>query len=147
MRRWIPLTLFASCLGLMTLWHDAKVTTRLFSQPVTYVGLVPIVFGAGIAVLGLWQLKKSRTTVKAFGKPRALVTNGIYRHTRNPVYLGLAAMLVGTCFLFSARCAFIPVALFILAVDCWIIRGEERVLHRNFGSAFEQYCSGTRRWL
>jgi len=147
MRRWIPLALFATCLGLMALCRWTALAGRLLHRPETYFGLIPVVLGLSIGIVGLWQLRRAGTTVKAFDRPGRLVTNGIYRYTRNPIYLGLALMLIGACVLFSARCAMVPVAVFVLLADRWFIRVEERMLSAEFGSEFEQYRVRTRRWL
>lgn len=147
MRRLIPLTLFTICLTLMALCRWTAMTARLMHRPETYLGLIPIILGLSIGFGAWWQLNRAGTTVKAFGKPGKLVTNGIYRYTRNPIYLGLALMLIGSCALFSARCALVPVAIFILVADRWFIRSEERILSEKFNSEFEEYCARTRRWV
>jgi len=147
MRRWIPLALFASCLSLMALCRWTALAGKLLRRPEIYLGVVPVILGLSIGIVGLWQLKKAGTTVKAFAKPGRLVTEGIYRYTRNPIYLGLALMLIGACILFSARCAMVPVAIFILVADRWFIRVEERMLSKEFGLEFEQYRARTRRWV
>lgn len=147
MRRWIPLTLFAICVSLMALCRWTGLASRQLRRPATYLGIIPIILGLTIGFVGCWQLGKAGTTVKAFGRPGSLVTNGIYRYTRNPIYLGLALMLIGACALFSARCALVPVAIFILVADRWFIRGEERLLSEKFSSEFEQYRARTRRWV
>jgi len=131
----------------MALCRWTGLLRKLLHRPATYLGLIPIILGGGIAIAGLWHLGKHGTTVKAFDMPGKLITNRIYRYTRNPMYLGLAVMLIGASMLFSARCVLMPVALFILIADRWLIRGEERMLSDRFGLAFKQYRARTRRWI
>jgi protein-S-isoprenylcysteine O-methyltransferase Ste14 len=131
----------------MALCRWTGLAERLLRRPHTYLGIGPIILGLSIGIVGLWQLNRAGTTVKAFARPGRLVTDGIYRYTRNPIYLGLALMLIGACALFSARCALLPVAIFILVADLWFIRAEERTLSKEFGVEFDQYRAGTRRWI
>jgi len=56
-------------------------------------------------------------------------------------------MLIGACLLFGARCIMVPVGIFILVADHWIIRVEERMLANKFGLEFEQYRVRTHRWI
>lgn len=112
-----------------------------------FFGWFPVALGIAVAVSGLLQLHRQRTTVKAFGSPSRLVTDGVFRRTRNPIYLGLALALAGLCMLFGVRCLLIPVVLFVIIVDRWIIPSEERVLSRTFGPQFEQYRATTSRWV
>lgn len=76
-----------------------------------------------------------------------LVTQGIYRLTRNPMYLGFTLMLVGWAVLLASFFAFVGVAAFALWIDRWQIRPEERALQSLFGDDFAEYCSRTRRWI
>jgi protein-S-isoprenylcysteine O-methyltransferase Ste14 len=147
MKRWIPLALLAVFLGLEFLFRWTWPFGWTLRPPATYIGLLPILLGLFLGFLGLHHLKKGRTTVKAFHVPRRLVTTGIYRYTRNPIYLGLALLLVGTCILLGARCVLLPMAIFVIVADCWIVRGEERMLLRKFGREFEEYRARTRRWI
>ncbi len=147
MKKMIPLAMMLICLVLMILWHWAGPSWRFFRPPVTYFGMLPILIGLILLSLGLHRLIKAGTTVKAFHRPARLVTDGIYRHTRNPIYLGLALLLLGACIFFSARCLLVPVAIFVIVADRWIIPAEERMLLEKFGREYEDYRGKIRRWL
>lgn len=146
-KRLIPLTMFTICLGLVFLsrwtWHLDK----LLGRPVNYLGAAAVLSGALVGSLGLYHLRRARTTMAAFHEPDHLVTCGVYRFTRNPVYLGLTLMLAGACILLGARCLLVPVVIFLIVVDRWIIRREEKTIARKFGKAYEDYRSRTPRWV
>lgn len=105
--------------------------------------------GVGIAIAGIIAFRQARTTVNPL-KPEAassLVTSGVYRHTRNPMYVGLAlALLAWAVFVASALALLGPVA-FVLYMNRFQIGPEERVLSGMFGATYASYRASVRRWL
>ena len=105
--------------------------------------------GAAITFTGAARLRAARTTLLPM-RPReatSLVTTGIFRWTRNPMYLGLAAALVGWAAFLSAAWPLLGPALFVLYVNRFQIRPEERVLTELFGAEYTNYTRRVRRWL
>ena len=147
MKKLIPLAMFATFLALMILWRWAGPFGKFLGPPATYLGVLPALMGSILSILGLRRLMKAGTTVKAFHQPQRLVTDGIYRYTRNPIYLGLALVLAGACILMGAGCLLVPVAIFVAIADRWIVRAEDRMLSQKFGQEFEAYRGRTRRWI
>ena len=109
------------------------------------IGLV----GVGFSVAGVMSFRRARTTVNPM-KPEAassLVSSGIYRITRNPMYVGLLFGLVAwATFLSSAWALLGPVA-FVLFIGRFQIAPEERALSALFGGEYTAYRSRVRRWL
>lgn len=105
--------------------------------------------GAAIALAANLEFKRARTTINPF-KPEdssALVTSGIYRFTRNPMYVGLTLVVLGwAAFLCSVWALLGPVAL-VLYLSRFQIAPEERVLAAKFGAAYAEYTARVRRWL
>ena len=103
-------------------------------------------------ILDLTALKlflKSKTTINPF-KPDSsshLVTSGIYRYTRNPMYLGLLLILLSVVVHYANLLGFIPVALFTIYITRYQIVPEERAMQALFGNDFNDYCSQVRRWI
>jgi protein-S-isoprenylcysteine O-methyltransferase Ste14 len=110
-------------------------------------GVFLVVGGAAVAFTGIRRFWRARTTVLPFGGTTQLVTTGIYRFTRNPMYLGMALAYVGCAMLVnSVWCVlFLPVALTLAYVLA--IRPEERYLTGKFGEAYRRYCADVRRWI
>ncbi|HSD69100.1 MAG TPA: isoprenylcysteine carboxylmethyltransferase family protein [Woeseiaceae bacterium] len=100
-------------------------------------------------VLGVMQFRTSRTTVNPMRPEQAstLVTGGIYKRTRNPMYVGMLLLLLGwAAWLGSAYALALPV-LFVLYMNRFQIVPEETALQARFGDAFLAYCERVRRWL
>ena len=119
----------------------------LFARTAAFI--VIALFGAALAIAGDLEFKRARTTINPF-KPdstTSLVTSGIYRFTRNPMYVGLTLGLVGwAAFLCSAWALAGPVA-FVLYITRFQIMPEERILAAKFGATYGDYTSRVRRWL
>ncbi|MFZ1105652.1 MAG: isoprenylcysteine carboxylmethyltransferase family protein [Hyphomicrobiaceae bacterium] len=76
-----------------------------------------------------------------------LVTDGLFRWSRNPMYLGFVLRLLGTAILLGTTTPFIAPALFALIADRWYIAFEERAMGEKFGVDDAAYMGRTRRWL
>jgi protein-S-isoprenylcysteine O-methyltransferase Ste14 len=104
--------------------------------------------GGAIALAGEREFRRARTTVNPFrpGNATTLVTSGIYRFTRNPMYAGIALVVLGwAAFLGSALALLGPVA-FVLYISRFQIAPEERILSEKFGQAYAEYAARVRRW-
>jgi protein-S-isoprenylcysteine O-methyltransferase Ste14 len=105
--------------------------------------------GVSCILVGVTQFRTSSTTVNPTRPDKAatLVTSGIYAHTRNPMYVGMAIMLLGWCvWLGSVYALTLPVA-FVLYLNRFQIVPEEQALHARFGPEFLAYKRRVRRWL
>jgi len=105
--------------------------------------------GAVADVAGLVAFHRARTTINPL-RPQAataLVAGGIYQLTRNPMYVGLAFMLLGWGIYLSNPACLAVLAGFIAYVDRFQVVPEERVLESRFGEAFATYRARVRRWL
>jgi protein-S-isoprenylcysteine O-methyltransferase Ste14 len=108
-----------------------------------------IAAGAAFDLLGLIAFRKSRTTINPL-RPECtstLVTGGIYRITRNPMYVGMALFLLAWAVHLSAWLPFAGVPAFMLYITCFQIKPEERALEKLFGGEFLDYMGSVRRWL
>ncbi|MGY4676806.1 methyltransferase family protein [Pasteurella sp. P03HT] len=104
---------------------------------------------AGIALMSLWQFMQANTTVSPFSpeKSTALVTNGVYRISRNPMYLSLALLLLAWALWLGSLSAVILFMLFILLMTEMQIKREELALEKLFGATYVTYKQRVRRWL
>ncbi len=119
--------------------------------PVARVAAVAVLVAAGLGVdlAGLAAFRGARTTVNPLQPQRAsaLVTGGVYRFTRNPMYLGMALLLSAWAVHLSSWLALAGPLAFVLYITRFQIVPEERVLQANFGEAFTRYAARVRRWL
>lgn len=113
------------------------------------VSLAIAVAGVACSVVGVWSFRRARTTVNPTKPERAssLVSTGIYRITRNPMYLGLLLVLVAWAIFLSSAWALLGAAGFVLYMNRFQIAPEERALSRLFGSTYASYQARVRRWL
>jgi protein-S-isoprenylcysteine O-methyltransferase Ste14 len=110
-----------------------------------------VVMSLGVVLLffGTWSFKKHATTVNPLkpGEASTLVTSGIYSWTRNPMYLGMMILLIGTSIHFGNIGATATVLLFWAYITQFQIKPEEAILTDLFPDDFPLYCESTRRWM
>jgi len=105
---------------------------------------------AGAIALGaVREFRRAKTTVNPMKPAEAssVVRSGIYRYTRNPMYLGLLLLLAGWAVWLANVGAFVLLPVFVAYMSRFQIRPEERALAANFGSDFDAYRREVRRWL
>ena len=108
-----------------------------------------VLLGFTLALAGVLAFRKAKTTVNPT-KPEttsAVVATGIYRLTRNPMYLGMLIVLVGWAVFLGNAISFFVLPLFVLYMNRFQIGPEERVLSEHFGSEYSAYMQSVRRWL
>ena len=105
--------------------------------------------GLALDVSGLIAFHRAKTTLNPRSPERStsIVRSGPYRFTRNPMYLGLALMLLGLCAYLANPATVVAVAVFIAYITRFQIIPEERLLHAKFGESYAQYKRSVRRWL
>ncbi len=105
--------------------------------------------GMTIALLGVVSFRRAKTTVNPLHPEAAsaLVVSGIYRLTRNPMYLGLLLLLLGWAVFLANALAFVFPAAYIPLMNRLQIIPEERALAAKFGEGFSTYKARVRRWL
>ncbi|WP_027086690.1 methyltransferase family protein [Cohnella panacarvi] len=111
------------------------------------VGLPLLVAGIGGSWLGSAMFAKVRTNIHPFGEPQAMVTGGLFRISRNPMYLGFLVALIGVWLMLGSWSPLLVVVLFFMVIDTRFISYEESRMKEVFGQAYEQYTRRTRRWL
>ena len=105
--------------------------------------------GLVILVLAMRLFKKQNTTVNPIKIENAssLVVSGIFKYSRNPMYLGMALILLGLTFMFNLMGGIIFTLLFTMYITKFQIRLEEEVMERFFGADFIKYKQNVRMWL
>ena len=102
-----------------------------------------------IAFFSLWQFYKSKANINPIHleKSNVFVANGIYRFSRNPMYLSLAGLLVAWVLYLQSAVSFLGVFLFIYLITQWQIKPEEYWLEKRFGESYLAYKKKVRRWI
>jgi protein-S-isoprenylcysteine O-methyltransferase Ste14 len=117
------------------------------SVPALVAGIALIVAGLLLARSFFRALHRARTTVSPYSSSSALVTDGPYRISRNPGYLGMALAYAGIALVSGALWPFATLLVVLVVIDRGVIAREERYLERTFGAEYLDYKRRTRRWL
>lgn len=94
-----------------------------------------------------WQFQQRKVAICPTEATAHLITDGIYRVTRNPMYLGIVMMLTGIAMYFGTLPFYFAVIVYILIIDRAFCHYEEQKLLDTFGSEYAEYRSRVRRWL
>ena len=146
----IPAPVTAIVLGGLMKWYvhvnDIVIDPTQFRMEVG-VGMCQL--SAVIALIAFACMWRARTTINPLdpGKASNLVTNGIYRLSRNPLYLSLLLLLVAYAIRLDSIAVWVGPCVFVAYVTRFQIVPEERVLTEKFGEAYAAYKDRTRRWI
>lgn len=110
-------------------------------------GAALVAAGVALMVAAFAEFRRHRTTVVPHRAPRALITTGIYRLTRNPIYLGDALILAGLCLIWDAVPSLLLVPAFLAVIAARFVRPEEARLRAAFGPDYAAWSARTRRWI
>jgi protein-S-isoprenylcysteine O-methyltransferase Ste14 len=140
-----PVLAFAAGLAQRAMSPHATSPTMARRSLAGATTLASMVLGGSTARL----FRRTGTTIDPLDPSRAsaLVTTGANAFTRNPMYVGLAGVLVANAVRRGSWAALVPVAGFVLAIDRWQIRAEESALLSNFGADYASYRASVPRWL
>jgi protein-S-isoprenylcysteine O-methyltransferase Ste14 len=103
--------------------------------------------GSVIMLRGWWLFKEARVAISPTAETVRLVTHGIYRVTRNPMYLGLALMMVGLAVGIGTASFYIAALAWFVVINSVFCRYEEAKLAARFGAEYLEYTRRVRRWL
>jgi protein-S-isoprenylcysteine O-methyltransferase Ste14 len=146
-RKIVPPVYLLIALIAMTALHYWLPLATLLRAPFTWLGALVIVAGVAVAVSAARLFERAGTPVVPFERSTALVTDGLYRYTRNPMYLGLALVLLGAWLLFGTLSPGLALVAFLCVIQGNFIRGEERFLESIFGEQYLSYKARVRRWI
>jgi protein-S-isoprenylcysteine O-methyltransferase Ste14 len=117
-------------------------------QPILqYFGLALTFIGFLLGIGAFMEFRKARTTLDPHGSVKHLVTSGIYRFTRNPIYLGFLLMVIGLPLNSGLIWGLVLAPFYMMAMSRLIIEREEAYLEKKFKGQYTGYTSRVRRWL
>jgi protein-S-isoprenylcysteine O-methyltransferase Ste14 len=146
-KKTLPPVYLLLAMVMMALLHLVLPLRQVVVFPWRLVGILPLVLGLALNVTADARLKQHGTTVKPFERPAALVTTGVYRMTRNPMYLGFVLILLGVALLLNSLSAFFLIPAFAVVMEVVFIRREERMMEATFGREWFAYRAKVRRWI
>lgn len=141
-----PVYLLATLL-LMVILHFFLPVAQADSLVLKIIGAVLMVSGIAMAAVSAGAFVKAKTPVIPFEPTTAVITTGLYRFTRNPMYLGMVLVLLGVASLLGSLSPIIPIPVFVVIIHNLFIRREEIFLEKLFGDEYTNYKATVRRWL
>jgi protein-S-isoprenylcysteine O-methyltransferase Ste14 len=127
--------------------HTRVPLAVILSGGVRLVGLVFVLLGVSITLWAGGSFRRVGTPLIPFRQPEALVVTGLFRYTRNPMYLGMLLLLIGVAWSTGTLSPWLIPPLFVVIIHYRFILGEEALLREVFGDDYSRYRSKVRRWL
>jgi protein-S-isoprenylcysteine O-methyltransferase Ste14 len=144
----LPTRLFFACLLLIAALHYSFPGTVILHAPWRgRIGFTLLLAGILLNVLAVLSFRENSTVFHPDGLPRTLITNSVYRISRNPMYLGMTLGLLGVTALFGTAAPLPVVVLFVWLITVWFIRHEEPTMEDQFREAYRRYKRKVRRWI
>ena len=111
------------------------------------LGLLMTFIGFLLGMGAFLEFRNARTTVDPHGSSQHVVTSGIYRFTRNPIYLGFLLMVIGLPLNSGSYWGVVMAPFYIFLMNRLVIEHEEDYLEKKFGKTYASYKAQVRRWL
>ena len=133
-------------------WLVSITAPKLFDFPgnlATSIAIIIALVGLLLAACAVFKFRRAETTIDPTkpGDSSVLVTSGVFRFTRNPMYLALLLILIGWIVYLGNITGFLAALIFIVYISRFQIRPEERFLASRFGEAYSDYCNEVKRWV
>ncbi|MDF5722652.1 MAG: isoprenylcysteine carboxylmethyltransferase family protein [Rhizonema sp. PD37] len=142
-----PPALFAGTLALGLLLHFIFPVNVLPHLIAIALGVVVLVSAALIAISSFRAMRRAQTAVNPSRPTTAIVSDGAFSFSRNPIYLSLTLLDVGIALLFNALWALLILLPLVVVVQNGVIKREERYLEQKFGDEYLRYKASVRRWV
>jgi protein-S-isoprenylcysteine O-methyltransferase Ste14 len=146
-KRVLPPTYLWAAMIVMVALHFVFPAKRIIPFPWDLLGLIPLALGIAINIVADKAFREAKTTVKPFQESAALITGGVYRISRHPMYLGFVLVLIGLAVLLGSLMPFFIIPIFAIVMDRVFIVVEERMLAEKFGRKWLDYKAKVRRWV
>ncbi len=137
--------------GLLPYWIEVNHKVLLYTYPLQgyqYAGI--FLFFAGLVILFhciYWFAIEGRGTLSPADPTNTLVIRGLYKHSRNPMYIGVMLLLIGEALFFCSYHLLLYLVLVFFVFNIFIMYVEEPRLQKDFKEAYSEYCQKVSRWL
>jgi len=142
-----PVYLLIALLIMLLLHWFLPLMEQIIPQPWNWLGTIPLGLGIAANLIADAAFNRHGTTVKPFEESTVLITSGIFRISRNPMYLGMFVALTGAAIMFASLSPFFVIPVFCILIDRQYVQAEEKMLAATFGETWQQYQQKVRRWL
>jgi len=144
----IPPPLLVLILVISNYFSSKKIDLILFPNQ-NLISFIILIIGVLILINPILKFIKSKTTIDPikFKKVNKLITSGIYKYSRNPMYLGLLMIVISTSIFYLSIFSITTPILFVCWINRFQIEREEIFLTEKFGKEYTLYKTKTRRWI
>ena len=144
----IPPPLLVLILVISNYFSSKKIDLILLPHQ-NIISFILLFIGAIILINPIFKFIKSRTTINPinFKKVNKLITSGIYKYSRNPMYLGLLVIVISTTIFYLNIFSITTPIIFYFWINKFQIKREEIFLTEKYGKEYLLYMTKTRRWI
>ena len=146
-KKMMPPTILLLSIAAIAVLHFLFPLSRIIPFPWNLLGIIPLVMGVAINIIADGLFKKLNTTIKPFEESSVLVTTGVFRFSRHPMYLGMLLILLGIAVLTGSLTPYAVAIVFVIIMELVFIRAEEKMLEKTFDEAWKKYKQTARRWI
>lgn len=146
-KKLLPPTYLYLAIVAMLAFHFLIPVAKIITSRWRFFGVIPILLGLALNLLADQAFKKHRTTVKPFEESSSLITSGVFRLSRHPMYLGFVLFLLGLAISLGSFTPYAVVAVFPILMEILFIGVEERMLEERFGVVWLEYKGRVRKWV
>jgi protein-S-isoprenylcysteine O-methyltransferase Ste14 len=143
----LPPTYLLVAILIMLALHLVFPVIKVIPTPWNILGIVPLACGIALNLAADKAFREAGTTVKPFEESTVLVTSGVFRLSRNPMYLGYVLILIGIAIMVRSLVPYVVIPIFAVLMDRIFISVEEGMLAGNLGQAWSAYAEKVRRWI
>lgn len=147
LKKVLPPTYLLVAIILSLLLHFTFPVTTIVQNPLNLIGLFPLMVGVALNLIADRDFKRNQTTVKPYEESGTLLTEGVYRYSRHPMYLGFVLILLGISLFLGSISPNVIVIIFAILMEIVFIRVEEEMLNETFQEEWRQYKSKVRKWI
>lgn len=116
-------------------------------KPYNNIGIIVLIGGLSITFYSFYLFRKNKTPIIPGQKPTFMVIEGVYKLTRNPMYLGVTIALLGFAAYFGNYLSFLSPLIFFLIINYYFVPREEKLMESLFGRKYLDYKKKVRRWV
>jgi protein-S-isoprenylcysteine O-methyltransferase Ste14 len=142
-----PPALFAGMLGFGLIAGALPRSATYGPRIRRILGTLSIATGLGVGLSAIASVKRAGSNVNPYAPTNALVTGGVYRATRNPMYFGFTSIYIGVAMLARSMPAFVLLPITLAILDRSVVDKEEAYLERLFGDEYRAYRATAPRWF
>lgn len=149
MQKLLPPILFVMLRVLISILDILFISVTLLASPYNLaLGMPLVVLGLGISIYYNRYFHQHDINTMTFDEPSKLLTNGMFKYSRNPMYRGLLLAIFGFASIKNGSIISLAIVLaFFVITDRWHIAFEEKMMQEKFGDEYTNYCKKVRRWI